>query len=74
MRVDLCELFTEFSHDSHHYAALNMLQEQLSEELLDEDSDWIACFKAAPDVKPGNYNKNITSDNNSGIQPTQYDS
>ena len=61
MKVDLCELFSEFSHDSHHYAALSMLQEQLSDELLDEDSDWIACFRAAPDVKPETYNSRITS-------------
>jgi len=61
MKVNLCELFAEFSHDSHHYAALSMLQEKLSDELLDEDSDWITCFRAAPDVKPGNYNRKITN-------------
>ena len=61
MKVNLCELFVEFSHDSHHYAALSMLQEKLSDELLDEDSDWIACFRAAPEVKPGNYNRKITN-------------
>ena len=61
MKVDLCELFQEFSHDSHHYAALSMLQENLPEELLDDDSDWIACFRAAPDVKPETYNSRITS-------------
>ena len=61
MKVNLCELFVEFSHDSHHYAALSMLQEKLSDELLDDDSDWIACFRAAPDVKPETYNSRRTS-------------
>jgi len=68
MKVNLCELFVEFSHDSHHYAALSMLQDHLSDDLLDDDSDWIACFRAAPAVKPETYNSRITRINNSELK------
>ena len=47
-RVELLEFFNEFQKGSpHHLAAVKILENELPDHLLNEDSDWIVCFNAA---------------------------
>ena len=44
--IHLATLLKEFNQSSHQIAALNMLEDQLPDELLDIECDWIQCWLA----------------------------
>ncbi len=48
--MHLTQIFKHY-REPHQIAAINMLEEALSAELLERDADWITCFFAEPAPK-----------------------
>jgi hypothetical protein len=52
MTIDLRDFFAHYKGEPHQLAAINLLQRQMPESLLKDDSEWVEAFRAAPPIKP----------------------
>lgn len=52
-RITLSKYFKAFTDSPHHLAAISILQSELPEHLLRKDAEWVVCFDAEDECKPG---------------------
>tara|TARA_B100001094_G_scaffold126660_1_gene122751 strand:+ start:2326 stop:2508 length:183 start_codon:yes stop_codon:yes gene_type:complete len=52
-KIKLQSYFKAFTDNPHHLAAISMLQSQMPDHLLSTDAEWVVCFQAEEECKPG---------------------
>jgi len=52
LALTLRDFFRRYNGRPHQDAAIQMLQEAISEDLMQRDSEWIQVFMSAPPPKP----------------------
>jgi len=52
MRIDLRKFFEAYEGSPHQLAAINQLADEMPDELLDKQCDWVVCFEVDGEVDP----------------------